>query len=138
MRHALPSFVLFFLTGLTLLAAGCSSVPTPAPTHTAPSGTALTVVGWSLRDQSPVAVRGLLRQGGTQLTFDTSSQPEGKTYVDLAPGRWEVLVTHRVAGSRLVPASGLERIDLRPGETVRCEVVVDDREGAEPLGESSR
>jgi hypothetical protein len=46
--------------GVTILAA-CSSTPPPAPTRDAAS--ALTVIGWSLRDQAPVAVRGALRRG---------------------------------------------------------------------------
>jgi len=139
-RHALSSFALLFSVSVSLLASGCSSAPARDPSRDTIAGTGLTVVGWSLRDQAPIPVRGVVRQGGeTVLQFDTQAQPAGKTF-SIPPGSYQVEVTHRLAGDRIVAASGLERADIRPGENVRCEVVVDDREAAEPLPatESSR
>jgi hypothetical protein len=67
------------------------------------------------------------------LRFDTQSHPEGKTF-DVAPGVYQVEITQKLVGERVIPATGLERVDVRPGETVRCQVVVDDvRDGGEPL-----
>ncbi len=119
--------------------AGCSSSPAPTEGGATPSAettkvaaapaTGVTVVGWSLRDQAPVPVKGVLRQGGRQVAeFDTKARPDGTT-VSVAPGPYEIEVTHRYVGDRLVAASGLERVDARSSEIVRCEVVVDDRDG---------
>ncbi len=128
MRNALSYFAFFLVAGTAL--AGCSSVPASTTSRDTPS--ALTIVGWSLTDQTPVPVRGAVRQGPqTVLRFDTQAQPEGKTYT-IAPGAYQIEVTQRLAGDRVVPASGLERVDVRPGETVKCQVVVDDQEGGGP------
>ena len=135
MRNALPYFA-FFLVAATALA-GCSSVPASTTSRDTPS--AITIVGWSLTDQAPVPVRGTVRQGPeTVLRFDTQAQPGGKTYT-IAPGAYQVEVTQRLVGDRVVLASGLERVDVRPGERVKCQVVVDDRDGSGPVpGESTR
>jgi hypothetical protein len=117
--------------------AGCASAPTPTTSRDTPS--AITIVGWSITDQAPIPVRGAVLQGPqTVLRFDTQAQPEGKTY-SIAPGAYQVEVTQRLAGDRVILASGLERVDVRPGETVKCQVVVDDRDGGGPVpGESTR
>jgi hypothetical protein len=119
----------FALTILALALLGCSSPPRAEAPERA-SGAAVVVVGWSLRDQAPIPVRGLVRQGRTEVqAFDTRGTPDGKTLSLPSAGSYEVEVTHRYAGAREIASTGLERIDVRPGETVRCEVVVDDREG---------
>jgi len=129
-----------FALVLAAAIAGCSSAPPPAAEGGAtPSSettkvaaapaTGVTVVGWSLRDQAPVPVKGVLRQGGRQVAeFDTKARPDGTT-VSVAPGPYEIEITQRYVGDRLVAASGLERVDARGSEIVRCEVVVDDRDG---------
>jgi hypothetical protein len=124
----------------SLFLGGCSSAP-PAPSAEAAAGTSLTVVGWSLRDQAPLPVRGVIRaEGAPEIPFDTKSAPAGKTFTNIAPGRYRVEVSQRYAGDKLVPVSGIERADVKPGESVRCEVVVDDREsdGSTPPMEGSR
>lgn len=131
MRQALPTFVLFTLMAVSFFLSACSSAPPLAPVRDASSTTGVTVIGWSLRDQVPVPVQGVLRQGGQEVArFDTKAKPDNTT-VQLAPGPYEVQVTHRWAGSRTIAVSGLERVDARGGEIVRCEVVIDDREGGD-------
>jgi hypothetical protein len=119
--------------GLGILAlaamAACSSAPAPAVQRDGASGAALTVVGWSLRTQSPIPIRGVVRGAEAPIELDTRSAPAGQTFEGLAPGAYRIEATHRFASDRVIPATGLERVDLRPGERARVEVVVDDREG---------
>ncbi|MEZ0227311.1 MAG: hypothetical protein ACAI25_01695 [Planctomycetota bacterium] len=129
MRQSLAKLVLASL--VTLFVSGCSSTPPEAPPRETATGTGITVIGWSLKDQVPVPVQGVLRQGGQEVArFDTKARPDN-TMVPVAPGPYEIQVTHRIAGERAIPASGLERVDARAGEIVRCEVVIDDREGGD-------
>jgi hypothetical protein len=114
----------------------CSSAPPAPPRDAAAAGTAVTIVGWSLRDQAPIAVRGEVREGQrTILSFDTQDAAAGKTFT-IAPGSYQVEVSRLYQKDRLVPAMGIQRFDVRPGETVRCEVIVEEQD--ESVSSASR
>jgi hypothetical protein len=127
-----------FASLAALLALGGCGNPQIKPEDRPPTATAdgsLTVVGWSLRDQAPLPVRGALKAEGERdvATFDTRSDAaSGKTFEHLAAGHYRIEVTQRYASDRSIAASGLVEVDIQPGEHVRREVVIDDRDpGAE-------
>lgn len=117
-------------------AAGCSGGQVRPAGGDAPSVAAdgaLTIVGWSQRDQGPLGVVGVLRgEGGREVgAFDTRVDPaRGKTFDQLAAGHYRIEITQRIAGGRAVAAAAAEELDVQPGQKVRREVVVDDRDAS--------
>ena len=115
---------------VALAGAGCRS---PARVEArAPEPASVQVVGWSLRTQTPVGVRGSVTSdlGREVATFDTAraDAAAGVLIENLIPGRYRIEVTARLAHGRAVPARGVESVYLEPGTRLRREVVVDDRD----------
>lgn len=125
----------FSIVAALALVAGCGSTPVKSqgPDTAATADGALTVVGWSLRDQTALGVQGVLRaEGGREVApFDTRIDPaRGKTFEHLAAGHYRIEVTHRAAGDRVIAAAAAEELDIQPGQTLRHEIAVDDRAAA--------
>jgi len=118
-----------FASLVLLLSTACSS-PQVAPRDTSEAG-GITVVGWSVKQQAPVAVRGVVRgeSGAVVGEFDTRPDPvAGKTIDRLPAGTYRIEVTERFGSSGFVPAQGAQKISLEPGERARREVAVEDRD----------
>jgi hypothetical protein len=129
-----PTSCAFASFAALLVLGGCGN-PQVKPEDRPPSATAdgsLTVVGWSLREQAPLGVQGVVKAEGDREVgaFDSHLDPaQGKTFDHLAAGHYRIEVTRRYAADHALAATSAEEVDIQPGEHVRRELIVDDTQG---------